>query len=91
VGAVVDHELLGEIRGLVGELLGEEDPSDAVGGKNGSADADSGGHAIRCTVEIRVQSRQVGRTRRYRAVERDFLNSFIARGPGPCRRRCAAG
>jgi hypothetical protein len=76
VGAVLDLELLGDIRGLVGELLREEDsvdPDDAEGG--GEA---RGGSAIRSAVEIRIQSRPVGPANRYRAVERDFLNSFIA-------------
>ena len=93
VGAVVDHELLGDIRELVGDLLGEGDAGTGRGGEEsdggGSGDeksdggdsgsADGGGHAIRSALEIRVQSRPVGRARRYRAVERDFLNSFIAR------------
>jgi AAA domain len=82
VGAVVDHELLDDIRGLVGKLLGEEDSGDSSGPRDGAGDAGKGGRAIRSAVEIRVQSRPVGRTRRYRAVERDFLNSFIARDLG---------
>ncbi len=81
VGAVVDHELLGDIRGLVGGLLGEGD-SEAGGGEEDGGSAAGGGRALRSALEIRVQSRPVGRARRYRAVDQDFLNSFIARDLG---------
>lgn len=84
VGAVLDLELLGDIRALVGNVLGEKDSGDAGDADGGGVDesggdADRGGGAIRSALEIRIQSRPVGRANRYRTVERDFLNSFIAR------------
>jgi hypothetical protein len=78
VGAVLDLGLLADIRGLVGDLFGEEECE--AGGRAG--DADGSGGAIHSAVEIRIQSRPVGHGNRYRAVERDFLNSFIARDLG---------
>ncbi len=88
VGAVLDHELLGDIRGLVGELLGERDSGAGGGDGDGESDggasgsSDGGCRALRFALEVRVQSRPVGRARRYRAVDQDFLNSFIARDLG---------
>ncbi len=86
VGAVIGHELLGDIRGLVGELLGEGDSGADGGGEEGDGEdggeADGGGRALHSAFEVRVQSRPVGRARRNRAVDQDFLNSFIARDLG---------
>jgi len=78
VGAILDRGLLGDIRGLVADLLG------IAGGDCEDEDEDGvrRGGAIRDAVEIRVASRQIKRSNRYRAVERDFLNSFIARDLG---------
>ena len=65
VSAVLNFGLLGDIRELLAQLLTVEGPE--------------GSKVIRDAVEIRVQSYQGGEASRYRAAERDFLNSFIAR------------
>jgi hypothetical protein len=65
VGPVLDFALLESLREHVAELLATE--------------SSGAGRAVEEASEIRVRSYQVGKTSCYRAGERDFLNSFIAR------------
>ncbi|HEV2974053.1 MAG TPA: ATP-binding protein [Solirubrobacteraceae bacterium] len=64
VGPVLDLTLLEEIGQFVGESLVSDGVRCAV--------------AIRDAVGVRVRTRVVGTVNRYRATERNFLNSFIA-------------
>jgi AAA domain len=65
VGPLVDGEMIEAIHGCVMDLLVPQ-------GANAS-------DAIVAALSLRVRSRIVGKVNRYRATERNFLNSFIAR------------
>jgi hypothetical protein len=82
VGGVLDHAVLQEMLTFVVGLL--QAGGAGVAGESAQA-ADDGvglGALIGGAVEVRVRSRLVGRTNRYRVLERDFLNSFIAQDLG---------
>ncbi len=64
-GPVLDRALLEEIGAYARDLLVPDDSRCAP--------------AIRDAVDVRVRTRVVGAGNRYRATERNFLNSFIAR------------
>jgi AAA domain len=82
VGAILDLELLGEVQELLAEVLGVADADADADDRQDGESGGRGARVIRQALEVRVSSRQIKRANRYRALELDFLNSFIARDLG---------